>query len=155
MNKRAGLTLSSIVIYVVLFFAFSVFAVSMSTNMNYKSMSEKGNIYIHEQFEKFQYNMLSSAKKSISVDEIYGKVVFSNDDEYSFDSSKKAILKNGGILIDSVEDFNIVDFDDVQDIPETFLNNEDKNASNICCEITLKKYGKQITKNLVVTIGDE
>lgn len=155
MNKRSGLTLSSIVIYVALFFVFSVFAISMSTNMNYKSMSEKGSIYIHEQFEKIQYNMLSSAKKSSSVDDIYGKVVFSNDDEYFFDSSKKVILKNGGVLIDSVEDFNIVDFDEVQDVPEAFFNNEDKNVSNICCEITLKKYGKQITKNLVITIGDE
>lgn len=155
MNKRAGLTLSSIVIYVVLFFIFSVFAVSMSTNMNYKSMSEKGNVYIHEQFEKLQYNMITSSKKSNSLNEIYGKIVFSNQDEYSYDASKKVVYKNEGILVDSVEEFEVIDFNEVSNIPVKFLNNKDENIDSICMKITLKKYGKQITKDLVIAIGDE
>ena len=57
MNKKSGITLASIVIYVSLFFVFTVFAIAMSTNINYKAMEEKANIYIYEQFDKLQYNI--------------------------------------------------------------------------------------------------
>lgn len=155
MNKKSGLTLTSIVIYVSLFFIFTVFAIAMSTNMNYKAMEEKANIYIYEQFDKLQYNMIISAKNSNIVDNIYGKVVFSNNDEYSYDSEKKVILKNGGILVKSVENFRIIECNELVNIPDIYNSKIDTNVSNSCIEITFKKYGKEIIKQLVITAGDE
>ena len=155
MTKKSGLTLTSIVIYVSLFFIFTVFAIAMSTNMNYKAMDEKANIYVYEQFDKLQYNVISSAKESIFVDDIYSKIVFSNNDEYSFDKEKKVILKNDGVLVKNVENFEIISEDRLKDVSENFVSNKDDKMGSICLEITFKKYGKQITKQLFITVGDE
>lgn len=155
MNNKSGVTLTSIVIYVSLFFIFTVFAIAMSTNMNYKAMEEKANIYIYEQFDKLQYNVITSAKNSNFVDNIYGKVVFSNNDEYSYDKEKKAILKNGGTLVNSVENFEVISKESIKNIPDNFSSNMDDSKEYVCIEITFKKYGKQITKQLFVTVGDE
>lgn len=155
MNKKSGITLTSIVIYVSLFFVFTVFAIAMSTNMNYKAMGEKANIYVYEQFDKFQYNIITSAKNSNFVDNIYNKVVFSNNDEYSYDKDKKVVLKNGGVLVNNVEKFEIIPEEKLTDISDVFPSNIDNSTNSICIEITFKKYGKQITKQLFVTVGDE
>lgn len=155
MNKKSGITLTSIVIYVSLFFVFTVFAIAMSTNMNYKAMGEKANIYVYEQFDKFQYNIITSAKNSNFVDNIYNKVVFSNNDEYSYDKDKKVVLKNGGVLVNNVEKFEIIPEEKLTDISDGFSSNIDNSTNSICIEITFKKYGKQIAKQLVVTVGDE
>ena len=155
MNKKSGITLTSIVIYVSLFFVFTVFAIAMSTNMNYKAMGEKANIYVYEQFDKFQYNIITSAKNSNFVDNIYNKVVFSNNDEYSYDKDKKAVLKNGGVLVNNVEKFEIIAEEKLTDIPNNFASNMDNSTNSICIGITFKKYGRQITKQLFVTVGDE
>ena len=155
MNKKSGITLTSIVIYVSLFFVFTVFAIAMSTNMNYKAMGEKANIYVYEQFDKFQYNIITSAKNSNFVDNIYNKVVFSNNDEYSYDKDKKVVLKNGGVLVNNVEKFEIIAEEKLTDISDVFPSNIDNSTNSICIEITFKKYGKQITKQLFVTVGDE
>lgn len=155
MNNKSGLSLTSIIIYVSLFFVFTVFAVAMSTNMNYKAMEEKANIYIYEQFDKLQYNMISSAKVSSFADEIYNKIVFSNNDEYTFDGDKKAILKNGGVLIKNVESFNVITAENLNEVSTSFSSNIDNSVNSICLEITFKKYGKEITKQLFVTLGDD
>lgn len=154
MNRRSGITLTSIVIYVSLFFVFTVFAVAMSTNMNYKALDEKANIYIHEQFSKLEYNMISSSKSSNAVDNIVGKIVFSNNDEYSYDSNRKVVLKNGGVLVKSVENFRVIDTNKLENVDSETVSNIDNDLEYVCLEITFKKYGKQIVKQLFVTVGD-
>ena len=155
MNKKSGITLTSIVIYVSLFFVFTVFAIAMSTNMNYKAMEEKANIYIYEQFDKLQYNIVTSCKDSEFVDNIYTKIIFSNNDEYSYDSEKKVILKNNGVLVKNVENYRIINENELKNVTDSYKSNIDTNASSIYIEITFKKYGKEITKQLIVTAGDE
>lgn len=155
MNKKSGLTLTSIVVYVSLFFVFTVFAIAMSTNMNYKAMEEKANIYIYEQFNKLQYNIVTSSQNSTSVDNIYNKIVFSNNDEYSYDSDKKVILKNNGTLVKNVGNFRIIDVAELTDVPDIYISNIDDKLSSLCLEVTFKKYGKEITKQLLITAGDE
>lgn len=154
MKNKSGITLTSIVIYVALFFVFTVFAIAMSTNMNYKSMEEKANIYVHEQFDKLQYNILSSSKASNSVDDIYNKIVFSNNDEYSYDDNKKVIYKNGGKLVNNVENFKIINVDELTNVHNSFASNLDNKVNSLCFEITFKKYGIEITKQLFITVGD-
>ena len=108
----------SMIIYVVLFFVFSAFAVSLSSNINYQTLSQKGLVYSNEQLQKLQYNMLFSAKNSISIDNISGKIVFSNNDEYTYDSTNKKIYKNGGVLVSEVESFNIIDVSSLANVPD-------------------------------------
>ena len=155
MNKKRGLTLTSMAIYVALFFVFTVFVIAMSTNMNYKAMDEKAKIYIYEQFDKMQYNILSSAKSSTNVDTIYGKIVFSNNDEYSYDSNKKVILKNGGVLVRNVEKFDIITEDKIKNVSDKFSMNIDSKVQAVCIEIEIQKYKKNITKQIYITVGDD
>ena len=102
MQKRSGITMLSMVIYVTLFFAFTALAISMGSNMNYSSLVQKGKLYINEEASKIQYNLVNSAKSSDDINNIYGKLVFSNNDEYTYDNATKKLLKNktkGGIYL--------------------------------------------------------
>jgi hypothetical protein len=154
MNK-SGITMVSIVIYVVIFFIFTVFAVAMSTNMNYKTLSDKGEIFINEQFEKLQYNLVKSSKSSDSVDNILGKITFSNNDEYKYDIDKKQILKNEGVLVSNVESFNILDTTNLKNKPQDFDYNIDNAKQSILVEVKFKKYGVEKTSQIFIVAGDE
>lgn len=152
--QKKGLSLVSMVIYVVLFFAFSAFAVAMSMNMNYKTLAEKGNIWVNEQFQKLQYNLVMSGKNSITIDSISGNIIFSNNDEYSYDVTKKRILKNGGILVTDVEQFEITQINSLKDVPAGFTSNIDNNIDNVCVNVKFKKYGQEFSSQIFVTVGD-
>lgn len=154
MNK-SGITMVSILIYVVIFFIFTVFAVAMSTNMNYKTLSDKGEIFINEQFEKLQYNLVKSAKSSDSVDNIVGKIAFSNNDEYKYDINKKQILKNEGVLVSNVESFNILDITNLKNKPQDFDYNIDNAKQSILVEVKFKKYGIEKISQIFIVAGDE
>lgn len=160
--SKHGLSLMSMVIYVALFFAFMTFATIMATNMNYTSLSYKGKIINSENFQKLQYNMLNSAKNSISVDNISGNIIFSNNDEYIYDTTKKAVLKNGMKIITDVTEFKVIQIDELSGIPDNFFtkeNNEYINLDNskdyICVSVTLEKYGNKMTPQIIAIVGDE
>lgn len=154
MNKK-GISLMSMVVYVALFFAFSAFAVGMSLNMNYKNLAQKGKVWVNEQAQKLQYNMLNSAKDSLTIDNISGKVVFSNNDEYSYNAEEKVIYKNDGILITDVEEFKIITINELTGIPSTFTSmTVDKNKDYSCVSVKLKKYGQEFETQIFVTVGD-
>lgn len=153
MNKK-GLSMVSMLVYVVLFFSFSAFAVGMSTNMNYQTLSEKGTIVNNEQLQKLQYNLLNSAKKSTTIENISGKIVFSNNDEYTFVESDKKIYKNGGIIATDVESFKIIDVSDLENTPENFTSNLDLNLDYVCVEVIFTKYSQTLTEKIFITVGD-
>lgn len=154
MNKK-GLSMISIVIYVVLFFAFSAFAVGMATNMNYRTLSEKGVIINSEQLQKLQYNLVNSAKSSNSIDIITDNIIFSNDDSYTYDANKRKIYKNDGIIVSDVTSFNIINPSDLQDVPENFVDNLDAKIDTLCIEVTFTKYDQNLTEKIFVTVGDD
>lgn len=152
----------SMVMYVVLFFAFMTFATAMATNMNYAALSQKGEIIVAENFQKLQQNILVSAKDSITVDNISGNIIFSNNDEYTYNSSKKQVLKNGSKIISDVTDFKITNLSAVAGIPESYLKQEkgeytniDDSKDYICISVTIKRYGVEKTSQILVTVGDE
>ncbi|MEG0872574.1 MAG: hypothetical protein RSE00_01130 [Clostridia bacterium] len=153
MNK-SGITMISIVIYVALFFSFTVAAIALSMNMNYKTLSEKGNAWVSEQYEKLQYNIVKSAKASTSIDNINGKIVFSNNDEYEYIKNKKQILKNGGLLVSDVTSVNILEATSLKGKPEKFDYDIQKTKDYVCLEVQFKKYGKEKTAQIFVTAGD-
>lgn len=151
--KRAGLSMTSMVLYVALFFAFSTFAVAMSTNFNYRTLSEKGNMWVNEQYDKLQYNIIHSAKNSSDVSQIGNKIVFSNNDEYVFDLNNKKVLKNGGVIAMDVELFEIIDVATLTSKTD-FVNNLDEELESIALKIKLSKYGCEKTSELFITAGD-
>lgn len=163
MKNRSGISLLSMIIYVVLFFGFMAFATAISANMNYTSLSNKGMAMNSEQFEKLQSNMIDSAKNSESIDNINGKIVFSNGDEYEYNSEKKYILKNGGILVSNVTNFEIGDINLVKGyFKDTQFNSEssdyiqlDNLKNYVCLNVTFEKYGSTDKFQIFTVAGDE
>lgn len=153
--QKKGLSLVSMMLYVVLFFTFATIAVAVSTNMNVKTLSEKGRLYCNEQVQKLQYNILDSAKKSTYYDNIENSIVFSNNDEYTYDIDKKIILKNGGILVTDVTTFEIIDISNLSGIKPDLVDNVDNNKEYICIKISFEKYSQNLTYDLFYTLGDE
>lgn len=146
MNKK-GITMTSIVVYVMLFFIFTSVAITISTNINFEALSEKGNIINNKNIQKLQFNLLNSANSSSNVYNISGKVVFSNNDEYYFDSTKREILKNDTTLIKDVEKFNIISSSE-------FVENVNENKS-VSVEVMLKKYGNEKIEKMIFSVGDK
>lgn len=101
--KKSGITMVSIVMYVVIFFALTAIATSVTMAMNSNSLKDKGTIYIQESEIKLKNNLLNSFENSDNITKINNKLVFSNNDEYYYDPQTKTIYKNGGILIQNVE----------------------------------------------------
>ena len=65
--------MTSIVVYVILFFVFTSIAVAVSSNMNYETLSQKGMIINNKNIQKLQFNLLNSAKLSDQVYNIMAK----------------------------------------------------------------------------------
>lgn len=150
MNNKKGITLLSIVVYVVLFFTFTVFVSLIVTNLNIKTIQSRADIILNEQFLKLQQNIFVSSKNSNSFDKISEKIVFSNNDEYKFDKDKKQILKNGGLLISGVEEFSFVNLTDVE------KNKYSNNINNVIkLNVIMKKYEKVFTQEIFMLVGDE
>lgn len=138
--------MTSIVVYVILFFVFTSIAVAVSSNMNYEALNQKGKIINNKNIQKLQFNLLNSAKLSDQVYNINGKIVFSNNDEYYYDLDKKEIIKNNSVIISNVEAFNLINSDE-------FVENSIQNKC-ISFEITLKKYGNEKKEKMIFSVGD-
>lgn len=150
---RRGFTMVSLVIYVALFFAFTVFATAISTNLNYKVLSEKGTVIINENYMNLYTNLLDSAKKSDSVDVIVNKIVFSNGDIYEYKADTKELLKNSGKLVQNLESFSVTNLADILTPPNTTDNINLMKC--ISLSVSFKKYNQTINKNIVFTVGDD
>lgn len=143
--------MTSMVLYVALFFAFSAFAIAVSTNYNHKTLMEKGNMLINEEFDKLQMNLLASGRKSTDVSNIGGKIVFSNDDEYRLSDGK--IYKNDGVCINDVKELTFINKTD--DFKGYNVPEKDNNMSSVMFKIILEKYGTEKEFYLYITAGDE
>lgn len=152
MNKK-GLSMISMLIYVVLFFSFSAFAIGMATNMNYRTLTEKGKIINMQQLQKLQYNLLNSARNSRYVERISDKIVFSNNDEYYFDETEKKIYKNGGIIATDVESLEVLNLSEEASISTYLITPSNMSEKFLEVEVTFNKYNQQKTDALVVSIG--
>lgn len=151
--KKSGLTMISIVIYVVLFFMFTVFAAAMSTNMNYNTITEKGKLWANKEISKLEYNLFKSAKESKEIAVIQNRITFSNNDEYEYDATNHKILKNGSPLVSDVESFSIIKVRDLTHASTYFINNVDEKVDNVCVEFTIKKYNQERRTQFVVSAG--
>lgn len=138
-TKKSGITLSSLVLYVVLFTTFTIFVSSISSNMNERLFNNRGEAINYTSLNKLQYNLENSALNSNDVLVTQTEVSYSNGDVYTFDSANKLILKNGGILCMNVESF-ITTFD------------TQKTAKKVTLQVKFSKYLNSMTKVIVSTV---
>ncbi len=136
-NKKSGITLTSIVMYIILFFAFSSITIIISSRMNKNLFEDRGKAINISNINKLEYNLLDSSNKSNNViiqkTSNEEKIIFSNNDEYRYNKEDKIIYKNNGKLIKNVVSF------------ET-----NETAGYIDINIILNKYTNIIERNIKV-----
>ena len=144
---KKGITITSLVIYVVLFFGFTILASSISTNFNRNILNEKASININENILKFQSNLLNSSKKSISVTTMNNNIIFSNGDVYKLDENRNVLLKNDGVLCDNVKSLEILD-------NSTVTTNIIEDSKMVALKVTFEKFDINYSSKIVITAGD-
>lgn len=132
---KKGITLTALVIYLVLFFGFTAFVVTITSKYNEKVFIDRGVAVNITELNKLEYNLTISKSKSSSFSKIGANIVFDNNDIYSYDSNKKAILFNNGILISNVDAC-------------TFTVNSINKGTHLVVNITLKKYLSTINRDI-------
>ena len=144
---KKGITITSLVIYVVLFFGFTIITTSVSTNFNRNILQEKANININENILKIQSNLLNSSKKSTTITSSNNEIIFSNGDIYKLDKNRKVILKNEGVLCDFVSNLEILDNSEV-------TTNIIEDSKMIAINVTFEKFDITNSRKIVISAGD-
>ena len=139
-NLKKGVTMASIVVYVILFSIITVVLSLVYTNMNEKLFQDRGRAINSTAFNKLQYNINASALASSNVT-ITGNVInYSNGDSYIYYEDK--ILLNGGVICSNIEEFNVT---------LTTLNNVKK----VTYDVKFSKYLNEFEKNIVSCVEVE
>ena len=129
---KKGITVITLVIYVMLFFSFSVFAILTTNNNNKTVLNSNGLVKNNESLSKLNFNMLNSCRKSYKYDIVSGAIEFSNGDSYKYDSTKDIVYKDGVTLITNVTKFNVIE-----------INNK-----VLQLDVEFKKYDNILGRNL-------
>lgn len=138
-NNKNGITVTSIVIYVVLFFMFTTATMTISSRINKNLFDDRGLSINITAINKLEYNLLKSSDESssasISNNENIVAIEFSNSDRYVFDLNNHTVYKNGGKLLEFMTNFKV----------ET--QNENK---SIKLNIELNKYTNKIERTIII-----
>lgn len=149
---KKGVTLISIIIYLVLFTTFVAFAVSISSNINRNVLTRKGSSAVELEYSKIYTNMFSSAKSSDYFTANGSNVVFSNGDVYSFDKESGLVTKNGGVIAENLVNYTRLS---AKDITGTSLNENALASSEVLViNVELKKYSANLNRNIIIALGD-
>ena len=139
LSKKRGITVTSILIYVILFFAFTTITTIISSRFNQSLFNDRGNAINVTAINKLEYNLLNSAKNSYiassTVNDNKTTVTFSNSDEYIFDLDNHIIYKNGGKLVKFVKSCNV-------ELQNNLLS----------LNLTLNKYTNEVTRNIHINV---
>ena len=135
MSKK-GVTLASLVMYLLLFTTFTIFAMNISTNMNERLFNDRGASINYTSLNKLQYNIEDSSLNSNDVVVTATSITYSNGDSYTYDIENDMILKNGGILCQNVSDC-------------TFALENGTNVKKLTINVKFNKYLNEMTKNIV------
>jgi len=138
MKYKKGITIASIVIYVILLFAFTTLALNVSSNMSNGMFDDKGFAINLSNYDKAMYYLNKSAIGSNSIAVTENTLTFSNGNVFEYDSQMQALYYNQGILLNDVTGFNII--------------NDDINVYNI--QIQLTSYSNEISRNIKLYIGE-
>lgn len=141
MNKsnKSGITLASLVIYIVLFTSFTVFVSITSTNMNERLFNNRGEAINYSSLNKLQYNLENSSLESQDVVVTSNEVSYSNGDTYVYNEADKVIYKNDGILCLNVESF-------------TASLETGTNTKKLTIDISFNKYLNTMAKTIITCV---
>ena len=135
-SSKNGVTLASLVIYIMLFTIFTVFVSGMSSNMNERLFDNRGEAINYSSLNKLQYNINDSSLQSYNVIVNENEISYSNGDNYVFDETKNIIYKNGGILCSNVESMAVS--------LETGMN-----TKKVTLTVSFNKYLNTMTKTVI------
>lgn len=139
--SKKGITLASLVIYIVLFTTLTVFVSSVSRNMNERLFTNRGEAINYSNLNKLQNNIENSSLESNNVLVSENQISYSNGDTYIYNSEAKAIYKNGGILCQNVEGF--VAHDEVRAY-----------SKKVTIDIIFNKYLNKMTRTIISCVED-
>lgn len=137
MRKR-GITMVSLVVYVVLLAAFTGVALMVSSNLSDTVFADKGLAINMTNYEKVLYYLNKSAEESTSATVTTTKITFSNGDIFEYNSEKSELKLNGGVLCKNVSEF------DIGSIENNLLN----------VGVSFKKYTNTMTRTVTLNIGE-
>lgn len=137
LKSKRGITVTSIMVYVLLFFAFTTIATVISSRFNKNLFNDRGNAINVTAINKLEYNLIDSASNSYNVDIVANgnnrTLTFSNSDVYVFDNDNNVIYKNGGKLVKFVKESKVKIQEDV-----------------IAVDLTLNKYTNEVSRSIKV-----
>ena len=136
---KRGITVSSIVVYVILFFTFTTVTTIISSRFNKNLFDDRGTAINITAINKLEYNLLKSSDESYNVTTTVNgnvtTVTFSNLDVYVFDLDNNIIYKNGGKLVKFVTACSVSVADNIMQI-----------------DLTVNKYTNQLQRNIKISI---
>lgn len=138
MKCKQGITLVSLVLYVILLFGFIAITLTVSGNFTSNIFEEKGLSTNLSNYDKLMYYLNKSASESNNVEIVDNTATFSNGDVYTYDDAKHTIFLNEGILLKDVTNCTI----------ENYL------TSSIVVNCTFTKFSSQITRSINVYVGE-
>lgn len=138
-RSKSGITVSSLVLYVVLFFGVTTFLSIVYSNMNETMFNNRGMALNYTMLNKLEYNLVDSSANSTNVTIVNEVVTFSNGDSYYYDANKKVILLNSGILCTSVSGFN----------PTLTTNGKIK---KLTIEVSFNKYLATLNRTIICSV---
>ncbi|MEG0073281.1 MAG: hypothetical protein RR922_05345 [Clostridia bacterium] len=137
--KKKGVTLSALLVYVVLFYLFTMTATMISSNINNKIFKDRAKVYNYKNSEKTMAYLIESTRNSSSVDVISNKLVFANNDEYKIVNN--TVYKNDKVILRDVEKF------------EYSTADISKYKQQVSINIVFKKYTQKLEKNFNFVVG--
>lgn len=151
MNKlKKGITMTSLVVYILLFTTFTVFVSNVSGNLNDELLDDRGQAINYSNLNKLQYNIDNSSFESYSVRVTSAVVVteegevtdytisYSNGDTYEYDAVKQVIYKNKGILCKNVSEFEAKVEDSI-------------NEQKVTIDVDFNKYLNEVTGKQIIS----
>lgn len=141
-KSKRGITVSSLVLYVVLFFAITTFLSMVYSNMNDTLFNNRGMALNYTMLNKLEYNLTDSALQSVDIVLADNTLTFSNGDKYHYDSAKKMVILNNGVLCTSVSKFE-----------PTITTGTD--TKKLTINLTFNKYMAELNKTIVSSVEVE
>lgn len=136
--KKSGITMATLVIYVVLLATFTGVALVVSNNLSDTVLGDKGIAISMTNYEKALYYLNKSAEESTSATVTATTITFSNGDVFEYNSEKGELKLNGGVLCKNVSEF------DIGSIENNLLN----------VGVSFKKYTNAMTRTITLNIGE-
>lgn len=144
MRKKTGITIVSLIVYVVLLASITGIAAMVSTSFNGNVLEEKGETAGLANILQVIYEVNESAKNSynltITTEGNNTTFIFSNGDKFEFNDTLKVLYKNGGVICDNITYFLL-------------FNNITGTSSHYSLYLKTNKYNSVIEREIRFSIG--